>query len=57
MQKLLNDSYRKAKIGLQIVNPDPSKWRPNSSNYNDHGLKPSASVTQEEESPVSLLYY
>ncbi|CAI2190559.1 9457_t:CDS:2, partial [Funneliformis geosporum] len=38
MQKLLNDSYRKAKIGLQIVNPisKPLKRLPNS--YNDHIL-------------------
>ncbi|CAG8705935.1 15826_t:CDS:10, partial [Funneliformis caledonium] len=40
MQKLLNDSYRKANIGLQIVNPisKPLKRRLSSSNYNDHVL-------------------
>ncbi|GBC24105.2 afadin- and alpha-actinin-binding protein isoform X1 [Rhizophagus irregularis DAOM 181602=DAOM 197198] len=55
MQKLLNDSYRKAKIGLQIVNPapKPSKLLSNASNI-EHGLpiKTGASEAEEEESPV-----
>lgn len=59
MQKLLNDSYRKAKIGLQIVNPapKPSKLLSNASNI-EHGLpiKTGASEAEEEESPVVSYY-
>jgi hypothetical protein len=60
MQKLLNDNYKKAKIGLQMVNPvsKPPKRHSNTSNFSDHGLpiKTGASMAQEEESPVSFLH-
>jgi hypothetical protein len=52
MQKLLNDNYRKAKIGLQMLNPAPKSFKRRSS-VSDHSLPISTSVPQEEESPVS----
>lgn len=59
MQKLLNDSYRKAKIGLQIVNPAPkSSKRPSNAFNIENGLpiKTGASEIEEEESPVVSYY-
>jgi len=57
MQKLLNDNYRKAKIGLQMVNPAPKSSKRHSS-ASDHGLpvKLGTSASQDEEGPVSFLY-
>jgi hypothetical protein len=54
MQKLLNNNYKKAKIGLQIVNPAPK--RHSNDSIIEHGLpiKTGASIAEEEESPVSF---
>ncbi|RIA98462.1 Afadin and alpha-actinin-binding-domain-containing protein [Glomus cerebriforme] len=60
MQKLLNDNYRKAKIGLQMMNPvsKSSKHHSNASNFSDHGLpiKTGDSIAQEEESPDAEMF-
>ncbi|GET02324.1 afadin- and alpha-actinin-binding protein isoform X1 [Rhizophagus clarus] len=59
MQKLLNDNYRKANIGLQMVNPAPkSSKRHSDTSIIEHGLpiKTGTSVAEEEEIPDAEMF-